>query len=68
LLPDVISFRAKSPRAKLKAEMVARFVVEPEAFNAATYFSNPKNGYSPWSEFRASLLGRLASNLDQRCL
>src|SRR5260370_27885420 len=30
-LSAVISFRAKSPSAKLKAEMVARFVVEPEA-------------------------------------
>jgi hypothetical protein len=30
-LSAVISFRAKSPSAKLKAEMVARFVLEPEA-------------------------------------
>ena len=30
-LPVVISFRAKSPSAKLTAEMVGRFVVEPEA-------------------------------------
>ena len=30
-LSAVISFRAKSPSAKLTAEMVGRFVVEPEA-------------------------------------
>lgn len=39
----VISFCAKSPSAKLKAEMVARFVVEPEASMQRFYFSNPKN-------------------------
>jgi hypothetical protein len=41
-LSDIISFRAKSPSAGLKAEMVARLIVEPEAFMQRLIFSTPQ--------------------------
>ena len=44
-LSDVINFRAKSPRAKLKAEMVATLIVNPEALRPR-FMSGKPNFYS----------------------
>jgi len=42
----VTNIRAKSPTAGIKAETVSTFIVEGEAFIAASFSLNPQNSYS----------------------
>ena len=62
-----ISIRAKSPTAGTKAETVGAFVVKREAFMQPIISHNRQNGHCPSRGIPASLLRRLASDLDQSC-
>jgi hypothetical protein len=47
-----ISIRAKSPRAGIKAEMVATFIVEPEAFMQRIFSLMAKMASSRGAKFQ----------------
>jgi hypothetical protein len=54
-----ISIRAKSPTAGIKAEIVAIFILKPEAFRHRVISLISKTATPRWSEFLASSLSHV---------
>jgi len=54
-----INIRAKSPTAGIKAEIVAIFILKPEAFRHRVISLISKTATPPWSEFLASSLSHM---------